>query len=299
MSRSRNTTRLAKKIRDQSSLKLPTASRLAQQANSYLGASIKDSSNPHQRRLEAHMAHVLASSFRDRQLNGALLGVRRAEPEGQSLRLALEPGMADEVIRELLPRFDHVYGGVRGIPGLRVQGSGRQFVLRDTDSSAYVTVTRTDGAPIRLPSARDGEVLLWKRVPGGLSRDERQEADAWANRRALVNLRTRDVLLSRILRRPRLVNRTAEPHGFANCYTHHSGDLVIEWCCGDTVETLCGNLLAHGFADGLPREKAIELVSRHSAHLGDRTVILNRHGSCLYGREAEEAAQHIRKRYES
>ncbi len=55
MSRSRNTTRLAKKIRDQSSLKLPTASRLAQQANVYLGSSIKDSSNPHQRRLEAHM----------------------------------------------------------------------------------------------------------------------------------------------------------------------------------------------------------------------------------------------------
>ncbi|MFE0047310.1 hypothetical protein [Streptomyces albireticuli] len=299
MSRSRNTNRLAKKIRDQTPLTLSTASRLARQANVYLGSSIVDSPDPLQRRLEAHMAHVLAGSLRDHQLNGALLGVREAEPESQGVRLALESDMADEVLRELLPRFDHFYGGIRGVPGLRVRGIETRLTLHDTVNSAHVTVTRADGGPIRLPSARDGEVLLWKRAPGALSRDERQEAEEWTDSRGIGDLRVRDLLLSRILRCPGLVNRAAEPHGFANCYTHHAGDIVIEWCCGDTVEALCAALLAHGFADDVPRARAFELSSPHSAHLGDRTVILNRHGSCLYGSHAEDIAESIRKGYES
>ncbi|MEU1672436.1 hypothetical protein ABZ752_10450 [Streptomyces roseifaciens] len=299
MSRSRNTNRLAKKIRDQTPLTLSTASRLARQANVYLGASIVDSPDPLQRRLEAHIAHVLASSFRDHQLNGALLGVREAEPESHGIRLTLESDMADEVLRELLPRFDHFYGGIRGVPGLRVRGIETQLTLHDVVSSAHVTVTRDDGGSIRLPSARDGEVLLWNRAPGGLSRDERQEAEEWTDSRGIEDLRVRDLLLSRILRCPGVVNRAAEPHGFANCYTHHAGDIVIEWCCGDTVEALCAALLAHGFADDVPRARAVELLSRHSAHLGDRTVILNRHGSCLYGRHAEDIAESIRKGYGS
>ncbi|WP_405482367.1 hypothetical protein [Streptomyces anulatus] len=297
MSRSRNTNRLAKKIRDQTQLTLSTASRLARQANNYLGPSIADSPDPHQRRLEAHMTHVLASSFRDHQLNGALLGVREAEPEAQGVKLTLESDMADEVLRELLPRFDHDYGGIRGVPGLRVRGSKRRSVLHDAVSPAQVTVTRADGGSFRLPSARDDEALLWNRFPDGLSGDEKQEAEEWTDSRGINDLRVRDLLMSRIMRRPGLINRTAAPHGFANCYTHHAGDLVIEWCCGDTVETLCAVLLAHGFADDVPRANVIELVSRHSAHLGDRTVILNRHGSCLYGRNAKYIAESIRKGY--
>ncbi|GHE64416.1 hypothetical protein [Streptomyces capitiformicae] len=299
MSSSRNTNRLAKKIRNQTSLTLSTASRLARQANVYLGSSVTDATDPHQRRLEAHLAHVLASGFKDRQLNGALLGVREAKPDAQGLHLTLESEMADEFLRELLPRFDHFYGGVRGVPGLRVRGSNERVVLHDALSAAQVTVTRTDHSRMRLPSARDGEVLLWQRAPGGLSREEGQEAEEWVDSGGSADLRVRDLLLSRILRCPGVVNRTAEPHGFANCYTHHSGDLVIEWCCGDTMETLCANLLAHGIADGLPRRQAIELLSRHSAHLGDRTVILNRHNSCLCGRGAAEIAEYIRKGYES
>ncbi|CAL9304570.1 hypothetical protein ACWEWL_04620 [Streptomyces rochei] len=299
MSSSGNTNRLAKKIRNQTSLRLSTASRLARQANIYLGSFVADAADLHQRRLEAHMAHVLASSFKDRQLNGALLGVREARPDGESLDLALESDMADEVLRELLPRFDHIYGGIRGVPGLRIRGNGDRVVLHDARGPAQVTVTRSDRGRMRLPSAREDEVLLWKRGPDDLSRDERQEAEEWADSEGSANLRVRDLLMSRILRCPRLVNRTAKPHGYANCYTHHSGDLVIEWCCGDTVETLCANLLAHGIADGLPRENAFELLSPHSAHLGDRTVILNRHGSCLYGNKAWDVVDYIKKGYDS
>ncbi|MFJ5109285.1 hypothetical protein ACIQAD_01305 [Streptomyces sp. NPDC088551] len=299
MSKSHNANRLTKKLVRQTPLKQATASRLAKQVHVYLGSSVVDSPDPRQRRLEAHIAHVLASGFKDRQLNGALLGVQGAEPESQSVRLTLESDMADEVLRELLPRFDHFYGGVRGVAGLRVQGNERQLDLHDAASSAHVAVTRADGGPIRLPSARDGEVLLWKRVPGGLSRDEWREAEEWKDSRGIKDLRVRDLLLSRILRLPGLVNRTAKPHGFANCYTHHAGDLVIEWCCGDTAEALCAVLLAHGFADDVPRAKTIELLSRHSAHFGDRTVILNRHGSCLYGRRAEDVVEFIKEGYKS
>ncbi|MEU2431727.1 hypothetical protein ABZ611_19800 [Streptomyces sp. NPDC007861] len=35
------------------------------------------------------------------------------------MKLTLESDMADEVLRELLPRFDRFYGGIRGVPGLR------------------------------------------------------------------------------------------------------------------------------------------------------------------------------------
>ncbi|MGW2849189.1 hypothetical protein, partial [Streptomyces sp. NPDC001274] len=208
MSKSRNASGLAKRIVRQTSLKRATASRLAKQVHVYPGPSVVDSPNPHQRRLEAHMAHVLASSFKDHQLNGALLGVRAAEPAGQSVKLILDSDMADEVLRELLPRFDRFYGGVRGVAGLRVRGNERELNLHVATGSAHVTVARADGFPIRLPSARDGERLLWRRVPDGLSRDEKQEAAEWADSRGIEDLWVRDLLLSRILRRPDLVNRT-------------------------------------------------------------------------------------------
>ncbi|MFD8914930.1 hypothetical protein [Streptomyces sp. NPDC059575] len=172
-------------------------------------------------------------------------------------------------------------------------------MLHDALSSAEVTVTRADDGAMRLPSARDDEVLLWKRVPRGVSSDERKEADEWLDARGIADLEVRDSLMSRILRHPDLVNRAAEPHGFANCYVHHPGDLVIEWCCGDSTEALCANLLAQGFAEGLPPEKAVEVFSQQSISFGHGTVVLRRHSSCLYGGHAAEVTDYIKKRYES
>jgi hypothetical protein len=300
MSTSRNTNQLAKKLSRSTRLSLSTAFRLARQADMYLGSLVVDSPDPHQRRLEAYVAHVLADGFKDRQLNGALLGVRRAVPDGRSVKLTLESEMADEVLRELLPRIDHFYGGVRGVPGLRVtrKSEGRLF-LYDKASSAHITVVRADGGLIRLPSMRDGEVPLWKGATSDFTPSEKQETAEWTDSRGITDVRVRDVLLSRVLRSPALVNRTAEPHGFANCYTHHAGDLVIEWCCGVTVETLCAVLLAHGFAGSLSRSDAFELLSQRSAHLGDRTVILNRHEPCMYKRGTDILTRHIRKGYEA
>ncbi|MEV4436853.1 hypothetical protein [Streptomyces sp. NPDC049585] len=301
MSRSRNANRLAKRLCRQTTLKQSTASRLAKQVRVYLGSPVPDASASHQRRLEAHITHVLADGFQDRQLNGALFGVREVRATAQHLELVLESAMADEVVHELLPRFDEHYGGIRGVAGLRVQLSSRAIVLGDALSSARIAVTRTDGQAWRLPTARDGETLLGD--TRGLSPEERLEADEWAESiPSFADVPLRDLLLSRLLRRPALVNRAAEPHGFANCYTHHSGDLVIEWCCGDTVEALCATLLAHGFIDGVPPSDAVELASPQSILLGGDIVILRRHSTCLYGRSpfgVQEINEYIREGYES
>ncbi|MFG3195982.1 hypothetical protein ACGFYT_07580 [Streptomyces sp. NPDC048208] len=160
-------------------------------------------------------------------------------------------------------------------------------------------MTRLDNGAMCLPVARDGEVLLWKRLRGGVSSDEREEAGEWLDSKSILDLDVRDVLMSRILRHPDLVNRAAEPHGFANCYVHHPGDLVIEWCCGDSVEALCANLLAKDFTEGLSPEKAVELHSPYAVSFGDGTVILRRHGSCQYGSHAAEVTEAIKRRYES
>ncbi|MFH8747144.1 hypothetical protein ACH4GK_07885 [Streptomyces rimosus] len=303
MSKSSNASRLAKKIRDQSALTLSTSSRLAKQVHTFLGSPIADAPDRHQRRLEACVAHVLATGFQDRQLNGALLGALDAQPTAGHLTLQLEPDMADEVLRVLLPRFDEHYGGVRGVAGLRLRSRRRQIALCDALSPARIMVVRADGGPLRLPTARDGETLLWQRETSGVSQEEESEATDWARSMpAIVNVPVRDLLFSRILRRPALVNRVAAPHGLANCYTHHSGDLVIEWCCGDTVEAFCAVLLAHGFIDDLPRPDAIELLSPHAARLGGRTVILQRHSTCMFEGERfsdHEVARRIRRDYAS
>ena len=256
-----------------------SSSRLLQDSRSrltYTSGPRFHSPDPLQRRLEAYVAHVLADGLRDHQLNGALLGVRRAELSHQHLKLQLEPDMANEVLRILLPRFTTRTAASEEWPVCEFAAT----------NGAWTSMTRRlrprSPSPGRMegpfvPSARDNEVLLWKRVPGGSLRDEQQEAEDWTASRGIEDLRVRDLLFSRLLRCPELVNGTAAPHGFANCYTHHPGDLVIEWCCGESVEALCAHLLAHGFADDVPRADAIRLFSQHSAQFGRATVILNRH----------------------
>jgi hypothetical protein len=134
--------------------------------------------------------------------------------------------MADSVIYELLPRFGKYDGGIRGVPGLRSRRRQGQLVLRDSFGPAHLIASRADGKPLHLPAPRDGETRLWK-ARGRLSREEKREAGEWGTSIPhIVDAPVRDVLLSRILRRPALVNRAAQPHGFANCYTHHEGDLV-------------------------------------------------------------------------
>ncbi|AEN09536.1 MULTISPECIES: hypothetical protein [unclassified Streptomyces] len=302
MSKSRNSSRLAKQIRRRTALTQSTASRLAKQVRVRLPQPIADASEPRQRRLEAHMAHVLASRFQDRQLNGALLGVQGAQTAPGHLGLTVEPTMADEVLRELLPRLDDSYGGLRGVPGLRVRPVDGGIVLQDSSGSARVFAETSDGRAWRLPTAEEGETPLWTRPLGDLSSEEHEEAEGWAGAWPTVpDAAVRDLMLSRVLRRPGLVNRASAPHGFANCYTHHSGDLVIEWCCGDTVEAYCAALLAHGFVDGLPPSETIELTSAHSARLGGHTVIVRRHSACQYdsGPSAQKITDSIEKGYSS
>ncbi|WBB63500.1 hypothetical protein O7599_13670 [Streptomyces sp. WMMC500] len=305
MSKSDNARRLAKQIRRQTLLTRSTSLRLARQVHTFSGSDIPDAADRSQRQFEARVAHCLADAFQDRQLNGALLGVTEAHSTDRGLTIHLEPEMSREVLRAVLPRMDEEYGGLRGVPALRISWGGQHVALYDTLSPAHIKLSHGERAfDTLLPNAHNGEHLLWRSNPRKATKDERNEWLEWDTWFLSQGQReTRDLLFSRILRRPTLVNRAAAPHGLANCYTHHPGDLVIEWCCGDTTETLCAVLLAHNFVDGLPPEKSVELFpSLASVQFGDSTVILRRHNTCVLPNEmmgSRKLSELIREDYTS
>ncbi|MGV9264768.1 hypothetical protein ACWDRR_08920 [Kitasatospora sp. NPDC003701] len=281
MSSSDNHTRLAKRIRRQTSLPWATSLRLARTCRVFIKEPVPDAAGASQRSLEAMVTHTLANAFQDRQLNGALLGVARADCARGELLLRLEPDMATEILGELLPRWDDHYHGLRGVPGLRPALRGRQVVLSSLLSTAAITLSTADGSALRFPHDLDGETPLWRLYPLTFQDTELKRARFWDTSPSPTDRSTRDLLLSRVLRRPALVNRVAAPHGIANCYTHGTADLVISWCCGDSLEALLAALLAHEVVDGLPREDAAEYFpSSETALLGGRTLVLRRSRSC-------------------
>ncbi|MFD0273223.1 hypothetical protein ACFVHB_04805 [Kitasatospora sp. NPDC127111] len=280
MSSSDNITRLAKRIRRSTEIPWATALRLARSGDAFVKAPVPDTVDADQLRLEAMVTHTLANAFQDRQLNGALLGVVHADTEGDELLLRLEPGMATEALGELLPRWDAHYRGLRGVPGLRPRADGDQVVLSSLLGGARITLATADRSPFRTPRVLDGETPLWDRSPAVLVDPELAGARRWDSPPER-DRSARDLLLSRVLRRPALVNRAAAPHGIANCYTHGTTDLVISWCCGPALEELLATLLAHGTAEGLPKAAAARyLPASDTALLGGQALVLRRHRSC-------------------
>lgn len=91
---------------------------------------VPDAATADQRSFEALIVNVLANALRDRQL-GAALGTHSVYPGTSHPTLRLHPDMARRVLWELLPRFDADYGGIRGVPGMRMTWQGRKIVLHD------------------------------------------------------------------------------------------------------------------------------------------------------------------------
>ncbi|WKE69538.1 hypothetical protein [Streptomyces sp. WP-1] len=195
---------------------------------------VPDAESPAQRRFEALLAHTLTELFRDCQLDGAVLGLQGVDPEGDRPALRLHPVMADRMVEELLPRFDVSYGGIRGVAGLRLQGTDGQWLLADLCSSAAVRLMHDDPDwQPRLPRVERGLTAIWRDAPARLSSVEGKELAEWEDgRRGGPRLAARDLLFSRILRRPLVINEAGRSHGWANTYTHHTEDIVFEWCCG-------------------------------------------------------------------
>ncbi len=197
--------------------------------------SVPDASSPAQRQFEALIAHTLTEPLRDSQLDGAVLGIQGLYPDGERPTLHVHPLMANHIVAEMLPRFDADYGGLRGVPGLRLDRVDGDWLFVDVNSStASVRLAHDDPAwRPSLPAREAGLTRIWQKAPTRLSSIERRELTEWSwEDRAWPRPDARDLLFSRLLRRPLLVNAAGGSHGWANTYTHHTHDIVLEWCCG-------------------------------------------------------------------
>ncbi|WP_030763744.1 MULTISPECIES: hypothetical protein [unclassified Streptomyces] len=267
---------------------------------------VPDGRTAAQRTFEARVAYVLANALRDEQVDGALLGVTGAVPTEDGLTLALHPQMAHRVIAELLPAFDSDFGGLRGVPGLRLDGDGASWTLRAVGSDARIRLTHPDPR-WRPRSPEDTEVLteLWRRNPTTLDGREEEDLPAWSDTRGGPQPVLRDIVLSRLLRRPLLVNQAGAAHGWANTYGHAHTDLVIEWCCGTDQDEVERSLRRSGLVAAPPDGVDFRAVggrprARGTIALEDAYVVVRALGSCATGEStftAEWITDRNRARY--
>lgn len=201
---------------------------------------VPDADTAAQRSFEALVVNVLANAFTNRQV-GAALGIDRVFPTATHVTLGPHTAMARRVLWELLPRYDSYYGGVRGVPGLRIEQQPGRVVLLDLLSQARVFVVPAIDPRSLLHNLVPFEQPLWLSSNAELHCSEARDRTYWSadgTSRQIREKAARDWLLCRILRRPVLINKTCREHGWANIYTHGYEDLVIEWCCGDTQADL-------------------------------------------------------------
>ncbi|MEU4354251.1 hypothetical protein [Streptomyces virginiae] len=89
---------------------------------------VPDAEDEAQRLLESLLVAELADGLPESERrDGALFGFTSARPARTGLSLGLHPAMADRVLSTVLPRIDEYYGGLRGVPGLRIVPAGRSW----------------------------------------------------------------------------------------------------------------------------------------------------------------------------
>ncbi|MFE9927596.1 hypothetical protein [Streptomyces sp. NPDC005533] len=205
-----------------------------------------------QRTLESLLVAELADGLREHECrDGALFGFTAARPAGAGLALVLHPAMADRVLSTVLPRVDERYGGLRGVPGLRIAPTGCTWALTQLQSRATVAVVHPDPdwRPL-LPEHGAGLTQLWRRNRHRLHPAEAAELRGRAGAgEGPGSARAQDWLNSRLLRRPGLLGAAGAAHGSANVYTHGGGDVVVEWCCGVERDELERRLRRSGLAE--------------------------------------------------
>ncbi|MFG2996036.1 hypothetical protein [Streptomyces sp. NPDC048340] len=208
---------------------------------------VPDAVGAEQRTFESQLVLELADRLRHEQVDGAVLGFTHARPTRSGLVLGLHPATADAVVAAVLPRLDEHYGGLRGVPGLRLSPQGGEWVLTRARGEALVRLVhpRADWAP-RLPGHGDGLTQLWRSHRHGVHPAEEAEERRWVPDSG-------GALLSRVLRRPLLVNAAGTAHGWANTYHHGRRSLVIEWCCAMDAPELESRLRRSGLAEPVPR----------------------------------------------
>lgn len=250
---------------------------------------VPDPCSSSQGRFEALVVHVLAEQLCDRQLDGAVFGVTGIDLRADTPTLILHPRMASRVISLLLPHYDSDYGGIQGLAGARARTSrGRLFVI-DQLGEATIELVVARSAALPLPEPRPDVRADWRRPTP--TAEEVEERSWWGSEKNFglgapadpAIFGARDLLFSRLLRRPRLINLVAGGHGHVNSYTH-GDDLVLEWCCGVGNREMRGLLDASGLTYHLPHVAAWNRLGddpeRGSISI-DRSVPNRPHGSPL------------------
>ncbi|MEU8466186.1 hypothetical protein [Streptomyces sp. NPDC029003] len=245
---------------------------------------VPDAATADQRTTESLMVCELADGLREsEQRGGALFGFTRARPTRTGLLLGLHPATADRVLALLLPRIDERYGGLRGVPGLRLVPHGRYWALTRVQGNAVVHLAHPDAEwQPELPVHGAGLTQLWRRNRHRLHPAESARLDDRTGTGGDAGRATaQDWLNSRLLRRPRLLGLAGAAHGAANTYTHGSGQVVVEWCCGVERGDLERQLRASGLAvrpDGIrehPRDRQTftDRVAMGGAHVTLRKAV--------------------------
>ncbi|MEE1789107.1 hypothetical protein PUR71_40325 [Streptomyces sp. SP17BM10] len=254
MSASDNVTRLARRIQKLTGLQYCRSRELAEQVRVFVKHPVPDAETAAQVHLEAVVVYAFATALSSRNVTFAVFGVVASSIAEDGLTLRLDPSVGTDLVTRLLLYRDVGEFAVRASP---VHGG---ITMCGRSGPERITFVNDDGTPLVFDPERllPSETARVHDYPGGPGPHE--------------------LLLSRILRRPALLNQTAALHGTVRCHARSTAALVIEWCCGDTFEALFATLLAHGVADGLPSGRPAEFFGAEGvAFLGDRMLELKRH----------------------
>ncbi|WKD32427.1 hypothetical protein [Streptomyces xanthophaeus] len=231
---------------------------------------VPDAEGADQRALEAELLVNLANGLRHEQLGGAVLGLVRAVPRPEGAEFWVHPAMGSRVLSVLLPRIDSYRMG-HGLPGLRPVREGSRVRLRSLRRNASVVLVHPDpdwAGYLDEPACE--EHIWWHH------RDRMHPDEATWHAGTREPDPDRDLLLSRLIRRPALVNATGSAHGWANTYSRGDREVFIEWCCSVEVDDLARRLRRSGLTSG--QDGRSRSGSRRLA-FGDAAVIV-RKGPC-------------------
>ncbi|MCX4690828.1 hypothetical protein [Streptomyces sp. NBC_01408] len=299
--RTDNRHRVATICREATGLAHHTCLRWAEQGLITRGRPVPDAADPAQRAFEAMVALTAGDALRDGQLDGAVFGVVAAVPSAGGLALRLHERMARWVVTELLPRLDEGYGGLRGVPGLRVTADREGLALRDAAGGGTIRLQGVPGS-WRLPDDGDGLRYVGRIAGRAPHAAEHEELHRWrGTAMAGPDPASRDHLLSRLLRRPALINRTGNAHGWVNSYCHQYQDLVLEWCCAPGAPAMEQSLRRSGLAappEGAPPEPGAPAVRPGVIRLGRAEVTVRCMDFAHTGGEIAEITASVERRYE-
>ncbi|MEV7546812.1 hypothetical protein [Streptomyces sp. NPDC089915] len=241
---------------------------------------VPEAAHADQRSLEAEVLLTVANRLQQAQVGGAVFGFVGAVPSLDGVALRVHPEMGRQVLAALLPRLHNPLPGcheLRGVPGLRPTCEAAGVRLRSLRwGTASVLLQHPDPAWARYLSEKACWEHVWWHNPDRLHPGE--EAQLTPARGADAD---RDRLLSRLLRRPGLVNAAGSAHGSANTYSRGSRELIIAWCCALEADELARRLRRSGLLEPDEEDGAETAYGMHPGRLalGGAAVTVRR-GTC-------------------